>query len=190
MPDSLISLHQQSSLAVLQPLDQPVLRNHMDLSGIPSLYRMLLGILSGEDGVACALQCIQTHAPTLPPLFMPGVMCLCRVMATLCYLGPDVNVALSSAHHLVRFPLIWRVHGVVMGWEGYHEERSNSTPRQAYGCSAQSQSPTSQGLSPYTDLLYWCPMLCSDVSLDPLKAQPQTSPTKGVETEAPLPAYL
>lgn len=84
VPDSVISLHLQSSLAVLQPLDQPVLWNHIDLSGIPFLSTMLLGILSGEDGVACALQCPQTHAPTLPPLFVPGVTCLSRVMATHC----------------------------------------------------------------------------------------------------------
>lgn len=111
--------------------------------------------------MACALQCIQTHAPTLPSLFMPGVTCLWWVMATLCYLGPDVNVALSSAHHLVRFPLIWRVHGVVVGWEGYHEGRSNSTPRQTYSCSAQSQSPTSQGLPP----LHRPPLLVSHALL-------------------------
>lgn len=71
---------------------------------------------------------------------------------TLFYLGPDVNAALSSAHRLMRFPLIRRVHRVVIGWEGYREGRSNRAPRQTCGCSRQSQSPASQGLPPYTNL--------------------------------------
>lgn len=89
----------------------PLQSRLMDLSGIPLLFRMLLGILSGENGAACALPGI--HRPMLPRLLVPGVMSLSRLSHILFSHGLDVNCVLSSATGLVGHDRMGRAWGGV-----------------------------------------------------------------------------